>query len=598
MPLKDKRPHRKLYAGALDSPLGWQLEAQMRHGLRRSIVALVDSAVGPHLLFGLATVTAIGLIGYHFGTFDQIISLAYLKHAADPALYANDPFIALGAHRYTFFWYLFVPFQQLGWLEPAMFAGHVLSVYLTFWALWSLSQALFENRLVSVLAVAGMVVPHLGLGPFVFIEFSLLYRTAVLPFILWALALYVRRRLVPAFALLGVLYNFHVISVNFALGLVVFAALGELRQLGGWVSPRRLALGLGAFAVCAVPVLAWRASDGALDLSVRPAWLALMANNGTVRTVDLPGPGLTGLLVTASGLAMIVMFLVARRGRPQSPQDRTSLHFMAAALLILAGGQAAYHWLPLTFIIQLQLVRVSIFVQVLGYLYFARYLAQPWPHPNGRLSRALVTMAFVLLPLSFLVLAVLALCRLPPAARWWRARASLAAGLTLGGYVLSLAASAAFGYWQPGIRIGAPRDDWSAAQVWARGHTPKDALFITPPQIGGLYESGWRDFSERGTVVTLTDLEDVAYSPGYLSTWQPRFEAVAPGALARFTGDPAADPAATARAFYSLGGAQLLAAAREYGATYLVVERPHARPWPVAYQNATFVVYDLRSVES
>ncbi len=241
-------------------------------------------------------------------------------------------------------------------------------------------------------------------------------------------------------------------------------------------------------------------------------------------------------------------------------------------------------------------MRVGAFAQVLGYLYFARYLAQPWPGPHGRLDRALVAVAFVLFPLSFLVLVLLAVVRWPLAARWRRARGFLAVSLILGGCIYCVATATATGYWQPGIYPSAPRDDCTAAQVWASRYTPAEAQFITPPQIGDQFESGWRVFSNRGTVAALTDLDDILYSPSYLDTRQPRFEAVAPGALARFTGAPATDQAITAQAYYSVGEAQMLAVARQYGASYLVAEKPHWRPWPVAYENATIVIYDLRSV--
>ncbi len=97
-------------------------------------------------------------------------------------------------------------------------------------------------------------------------------------------------------------------------------------------------------------------------------------------------------------------------------------------------------------------------------------------------------------------------------------------------------------------------------------------------------------------MVTLNDLIDVGYTPDYLATWQPRFEAVAPGALARFRGDSAENADLAAAAFYGLGDAQVLAVARRYGAAYLVVERTHPRPWPVAYENQEYVIYDLGGV--
>jgi hypothetical protein len=592
----------------------WGPTVRPRLGLRGVVNSLENSLLSRHLLFGLATVVAIGLTGYRFGTMDQTLLIPFLKHSADPSLYAADPFTALMGQHTTFFWSLFLPVYRLGLLEPVVFAAFVLVTYLTFWAVWSLSQALFENSLASAIAVAGLAFPHLGLAGFPLVEFSLLCRNAVLPFLLWALTLYVRRHTLLAFGLLGLLYNFHVISVNFGLGLVLFAAVCEIRQVG----VRKLALGLAAFVVAALPVLAWKSSGTPIDLSLRPEWLALLARGGSAELFYLVGPQASLLVTTLSGVAAVAMFFIARRLTRPGPQDQTALRFMIAVLLFVAVEVVASHWLPVTIVIELQLIRAGIFALLLGYLYFARYLAAAYqPRALGRGGFGVLLAAYCLAPLAFILLAVWAVLvgsrallerRTLDARRGLRERGTLlerrtrpirtwrvaAAGGLLAGLVgVSAVSLARLGYWSPGVYVSPQADGWYAAQTWARSNTPQQAVFITPPQIQGYYQSGWRVFSERATVVAASDLTDVAYSPGYLATWQPRFEAVAPGALARFNGDPTHNMAVTAQAFYGLTDGQLMSIAREYGARYVVVEKPHLRPWPVVYQNQGFVIYDL-----
>ena len=51
------------------------------------------------------------------------------------------------------------------------------------------------------------------------------------------------------------------------------------------------------------------------------------------------------------------------------------------------------------------------------------------------------------------------------------------------------------------------------------------------------------------------------------------------------------------QAFYSLSADDLLRVARQYGASYLVVEKPHRQDFPVVYENEQFVIYDLRSAK-
>jgi hypothetical protein len=151
----------------------------------------------------------------------------------------------------------------------------------------------------------------------------------------------------------------------------------------------------------------------------------------------------------------------------------------------------------------------------------------------------------------------------------------------------------AYGIWAPGIHLFGPRTDWEAAQLWAKANTPLDAVFVTPPQTWWLYQSDWRVFSERSTVVTLTDLLEAAFMPYYLDTWQPRFEAAAPGALEQFAGDYFENKRITAAAYYSLDEAGLLGLAEAYDADYAVLEQPHTADLPLVYENDGYRIYRL-----
>ena len=48
-----------------------------------------------HLLFLVSALFSILLIGYHFGTFDQVVHIPFMKAEADPSLYPGDALVAL-----------------------------------------------------------------------------------------------------------------------------------------------------------------------------------------------------------------------------------------------------------------------------------------------------------------------------------------------------------------------------------------------------------------------------------------------------------------------------------------------------------------------
>ena len=555
--------------------------------LSRLAAAIAASPARQHLLFLAATVVTVLFVGYHFGTFDQTIHIPFLKKYVDPSLYPGDPFLELRLQHYSYFWFLFRPFYRAGVLEITLFIAHCAATYGTFWAVYGLSRTLFRNDLAALLTVAGFVFPHIGFAGFPVIEFSLLNRTAVLPFLLVGLNLYLQRRIVPAYALVGVMYNFHVISAQFVVAMFLFDGVLQLRRVGVW----RLALGVAVFVVAALPVLIWKLGGSPVDLTPRPEWFTIIARGNLYNLFYLLPPYPHILLVTASGFAALFLFGIARRFPRAEPSDRTVTNFIGAALIILVVQVITAQWLPITIIVQSQIIRAGLFVLIFGYIYFAAYLADQYargrwaPLEWGALAVAYIGVAMPIAPL--VVWLVVRLVR----AQWWR-RALL--GLTLAGSFAGMFGVALFyDVWEPGIHLAGPRTDWEAAQFWARDNTPREALFITPPQIWWLYQSDWRVFSERSTVATLSELLEAAFAPEYLDYWRPRFEALAPGALEQFRGDYFANKRITAAAFYGLTTADFERLAGQYGADYLVVEKSHTYDLPVAYENAGYTIYVL-----
>lgn len=161
-------------------------------------------------------------------------------------------------------------------------------------------------------------------------------------------------------------------------------------------------------------------------------------------------------------------------------------------------------------------------------------------------------------------------------------------------YVVSLLLALNFKLWGPGVYIFPQKNAFNDVQLWAKANTPKDALFITPPEQFWMYDTEWRVLSERSTVSTISELLEGAFDPGYIQYWKPRFEDVAPGALEQFRSNFYDNLAITKRAYYSLSTNKLLEIAHKYHASYLVVEKPYTHNLPIVYQNAQFIVYKVK----
>lgn len=541
-------------------------------------------------LFLAAALASISLVGYHFGTFDQSVHIPFLKAWSDPTLYPNDPFIALQKDQFSFFWYFFLPFLKLGVLEPVMFIAHLLATTLFFMAIWELGMTLFGEPLAALFAVVSFIFPHTGFVGFPVVEFSLLSRTFVLPFLLFAVNYFLRKRQVFAFLILGVMYNLNLLMTNFVLIIFIFSSLIEIRRIG-W---RKLALSLGLFIVGALPVLIWKIRSGTgLDLSLRPEWFSAITR-GALYQIFYLFSKTPFMLLTLGGISGIILFLIARKIFLLNEHAIQITRLMGALIGILVFQVITTIWLPISPIIQMQFSRTSLFILVFAYVYFAGYLAKEYL--SGKINDGNMILIFGCL--------ILSLSPAIPLIAWliYRRYPYLLnnRGLAVGAFLAIMTTIYSLGFmainlWRPGIQIYARPSAWVDVQNWARENTTKDTLFITPPQEVGLYQPDWRVFSERGTIASLYDLFEIALKPDYYETWKPRFESVAPGALEEFHGNFFENQKITRKAFNSLQLNQIMAIAAEYNADYMVTEKEIFHDLSVVYENEQYRIYKFEN---
>ena len=582
-------------------------------------IVFAENRLLRHLLFLTAAMTSIMLVGYHFGTFDQNIHVPFLKAAVDGTLFPGDRFTALRDEQYSFFWFFFQPFYLWGMLEVSLFFGHLLATYLTFWALWDLSMTLFASPLAALLGVLVFIFPHVGFVGFPVIEFSLLSRTFVLPFLLFAINFYLRRRFLLAFFLLGLMYNLNLLMTNFVVAMLLFTSLVEWRKQG-W---RTLAAEVAVFFLAALPVLTWKFSQGSgLDWSLRPEWFSVFTR-GTIYSIfylfALKPPM---IVLTMGGCCSLGLFFIAYRSisparakddnlgfsqkdaSQKSPsgdltlsrQNRQVCLMMTVIGVIMLIQVISTLWLPVTLIIQLQFLRASLFILIFSYLYFAAYLAQLWY--SGELAKdrfAVLTGTFIIGPTPIFPLAAWGALCLPAFRRLGNLTVSF---IMVVNFLIFITVMLTNQLWYPGIYVFAIQTPWVMAQKWAKDHTPKEAVFITPPQNYGIYESDWRVFSERQTVTSITELFEIALLPEYFPIWKERFEVLVPGAIEQFAGNLFENQQIIKGIFNSRSAEAFLQAACQFNASYLVVNQPTRLNFPVSYANEGYIVYDLRQVKN
>jgi hypothetical protein len=113
---------------------------------------------------------------------------------------------------------------------------------------------------------------------------------------------------------------------------------------------------------------------------------------------------------------------------------------------------------------------------------------------------------------------------------------------------------------------------WRRVQAWARLNTPRDAVFLTPPE-----QTGFRVFSERTIVGEWKDGTQQYFDDGFAREWDARMREL------------------DAQRFLELPSARILELARRYGASYVVLPRSAARKdLDLAFRTPGFDVYHVR----
>jgi hypothetical protein len=304
----------------------------------------------------------------------------------------------------------------------------------------------------------------------------------------------------------------------------------------------------------------------------------------------LPFPQI--IISTLHGIATLAFFLFGRRLK-LSAHDRVMTNFVLAIGVFLLVQLITTYWFPITFILQLQILRIGFFLLLIGYIYFAGYLAKRLQQGSlSGISGGLVMFSFITYPSPLLPILFLALNRWLDKYRWRQWTGAILFAIIL---VATIVGCFVSGIWSPGIYIFEPKTLWTQAQDWARNNTSRDAMFITPPEIFSHYIPDWRTFSERGTLATLVEIFEFPH-PDYFPYWQERFEAIAPGAITQFNGNYLDTFTLTRDAYYSLKPEDYLRIAHKYNIRYLVIEKPHLQPFPVVYENEGFAIYDIKAL--
>ena len=540
------------------------------------------------MLLALASTFLAGTPGYRFGDSNHGITVPILKRLMDPSLYPGDVMVATAERFPTVFYRaLAAVLPDPGWIPPAFFVLYVLSVAATLAGAYRIGRWA-GGPAAGVLSLLIAFPVRIGLAGEALYRVAFSHSHVASALTIWAIVWFLEgRRLRPLLVLSLGAYN-HLLYSLYVLIPMTLVVLLEARERGRARTGRLLA----AAALPLLPILAWSALHGA---PMTPEWLDLLR----LRSSHHSFPSAFGAdLPEAAALLALAMLAASRM--PASHRRLLAL-FTAGVALQFVLGTIFTELVPVKAVLQFQPHRSWRFLALLlraaaaagvvnGYraggisrvaaiatgivlaipgleplLPVAVVLQAAWGHPQpatwARLTAALVlvlvtgwndrepSFAYVadVLPRATgdLALACAAVALAVFAAREAqpprRTLALAAAALVVLGWLGPRAYAFHRARWESG--------SWRAVQDWVRESTPRSAVILTPPR-----EAGFRVFSERTIVGEWKDGTQQYFDDAFVREWGARMEALGED-------------------YAPLPEDQLVALARRYGASYIVMPR-------------------------
>ena len=515
------------------------------------------------------------LAGYELGVGNQAIQVPFLLRLHSPALFAHDAMVTTTLRTYPSLFYRALAHLLTVIPLPALyFSLHLLTTAGVFLAVIALSWVMFRSRGATVLLIGFLLAGHHhALAEQMLYSTGFTHTWAVFPLTLAALALLYADRPLAAFALAGLAFNFHALEAGQLALALSFWAVFSLR-------PRRMAGLLAVFLVLAAPTLIQMVAH---RQPFDAGWLQLMhlrsGHHSFPFTWWRAGQSDVPQFLLILALAGVAMSLT-----PGKHLRKTWLLTGGIVLLFVAGILFTEVW-PNALVIRAQLFRSSQFLLILAFAYIAAGCARArgWELAGAVLSVACLAAPpwLGLLPVAVLVTTLLALAK--RRLLWQQATvAGLALLVTVAAWrtINFVPVSFSWNFHRP----EAGNDPaWLDAQRWARDHAALDAVFLTPAQM-----NGFRVHSQRAVVGEWRDGTQLYFSAAFAQPWWERMQALQPGLRVAPDGQRLL---VQGRSISQLDDAQILALAKKYNASYVVLATDTPRKLVAVYRNAKWAIY-------
>jgi hypothetical protein len=533
-----------------------------------------------------------------------------LKRLMDSSLYPGDVMVATAERFPTIFYRaLALLLPSTAWIPLAFFVLYIVSIAATLAGAYRIGRWA-GGPAAGVVALLIAFPVRIGLAGEALYRVAFSHSHLASALTIWAIVWFLEgRRMLPILALSLGAYN-HLLYSAYMLVPMMLVVVYERHEAG----TRRTLQLVAAAVVPLVPLALWTLSHGA---PMTQEWLALLRLRSSHHSFpsafgdDLPD---AAALLALATLAM---------SRLQVEKRRLAMFFLVGTALQFVVGTAFTEFLPIKAVLQFQPHRSWRFMMLILEGVVAAGVVEGWR--SGARGRAIAafTAAVVMVPgLEPLLPAAVALeaaLGRPAAAAWARLLAAFIL-VGVGGWgdralhyeflpelLPRLLSTSVLGAAAVCVLIAVGRDNrllrhalafvaallalfwlgpdaynrararwesgaWREAQDWARLHTPKQAVLLTPPT-----EAGFRVFSERTVVGEWKDGTQQYFDDAFVKEWGTRMELLGGAEYQHLSDD------------------RLLSLARSYRASYIVLPaKPEHPQLAEVFKNRGFAIYEAR----
>lgn len=529
----------------------------------------------------LAVVTIASVIGinqYHFGMWNQFISLPWLYELLEPTAYPHDLLVEQYNNSPSFFLYaLKLLLPLFGRDIPLLFFSlYLLSFGLTVYAFYRLGFEIFKSREAGILAVVLLSFSFPVIGYVSIWDTILMERTLAYPILLFGISHLYQGRLWYAVFLLGLAFNIHPLSTIYILGAGLLAVLFRdgFKKEQVWLVFFLLLL------MSPVLILKLANGSGESSFTFSETWMEVMRLRNGQHTFPSEFPV---AMFLKSLLILGAYILLIEKGNFKLSSKRFLQGFGLSIILMILIGTVFTEIIPLKLIIQFQFYRAFLFISTFALVLWAGMMVKnPKPVFYLLLIPFLLQYVYGEWAKTFSAIALIGLAWYVLRFQGFRRRGALSISLS---YLL-IGALAFF--MRGGLQIdqGSQDNDWYAVQEWFRQNTAEDALAIVPPS-----QPGFRVKSMRSCYGDWYDGTKAFFSEAYAEYWfdhMSKLNCTDPQRLKESYSDLKADD------FLRIWEEE---ASRHSEAYVIHFADRSVEKLPIAYANKQFVVYSLPARE-